>query len=94
MIQYLFMTMKLTLDLEMFFINKETRIIRRNQEKEKWIRLGEKRVLEDSHVVCRGNFYLQQTMLETRKVERSNKILHVSYHVNLHITHFHKIDQM
>ena len=77
-----------------FFSNKGTRIIRRNLEKEKWRRLGEKRVLEASHVVCQGTFYLQQTMLETRKVEISETRSSMSAITVTYISHLHKIDQM
>ena len=42
-------------------------MIRRNQEKEKWRRLGEKRVLEASHVVCRGTFLFAANDVRNKK---------------------------
>ena len=61
------MTMKLSLDLELFFQNKLTGMIRRNWEKEKWRRLGEKSVLKASHVVCRGTFLSTANNVRNKK---------------------------
>ena len=54
----------------------------------------ERSVLEASMWYVEEPLYLRQTLLETGKDERSNKILHISHHENLQITHLYKHNQM